>query len=239
LADDAAAAALGEIIFLCLPEEEIGRTARRLALAKINWRGKTVLHTSGLLSSNVLQPLKENGAAVGSFHPAQSFPSKWTPPSSFRGVSFGLEGDRQALVLARLFARQLGGYSLVLSAAVKPLYHAACLMASNSLVVLWQAAAELLVRAGIPRRDARRLLGPLVEGTLRNVKKLDAESALTGPVVRGDLIPIRTHLEALGRRAPRYLGAYREVCQLALETAKKRGISARKITALKHLLAEK
>jgi predicted short-subunit dehydrogenase-like oxidoreductase (DUF2520 family) len=239
LTDLAATAGRGEVIFLCLPDEEISRAAGRLARTKIDWRGRTVFHTSGLLSSEVLRPLREKGAAVGSFHPAQSFPSKRTPPSRFRGVSFSLEGDRKALILARRLARQLGGHPLVLSAQTKAIYHAACIMASNYLVVLWQAAAELLGQAGIPVRQASRLLGPLVEGTLRNVKKLDAAGALTGPVVRGDLVPIKTHLEALGRCAPRYSRVYREIGRLALEIAKGRGLPARKVRALKQLLADK
>jgi predicted short-subunit dehydrogenase-like oxidoreductase (DUF2520 family) len=230
------AAALGRVVILCLPDEKIRAAAVRLARSGIDWRGKTVLHTSGVLPAGALGPLKKKGAALGSFHPAQSFPEKGMPPSRFRGVSFGLEGDREALDVAGGFVRELGGRPLVLSAEDKPLYHAACIMASNYPVILWQAAAGLLGRAGVTGREAVRLIVPLAEETLRSVKKLDPEGALTGPIVRGDLETIKAHLEALGRFAPEHMRIYREMGLAALGTAEKRGLAPGKIRAIRAVL---
>jgi predicted short-subunit dehydrogenase-like oxidoreductase (DUF2520 family) len=234
--DVAQAAALGQVVILCLPDEHVRTAAVRLAGSGIDWRGKTVLHTSGVLPAQALAPLRKKGAAVGSFHPAQSFPEKGMPPSRFRGVTFGLEGDREALDVARGFIRVLGGYPIILSVAAKPLYHAACIMASNYPVILWQAAAGLLARAGVTGRQAVRLIVPLAEGTLRSVMKLDPGGALTGPIIRGDLGTVRAHREALSRSAPELLGVYREVGLAALETAAQRGLSSGKIRAIRALL---
>jgi len=234
--DIAEAAALGKIVILCLPDEKIRATAARIAGSGVDWRGKTVLHTSGVFPAEALGPLRKKGAALGSFHPAQSFPEKGMPPSRFRGVSFGLEGDREALEVAGRLVRDLGGRPLALSAEAKPLYHAACILASNYPVILWQAAAEMLERAGVPGRKAVRLIGPLVEGTLRSVKKLDPERALTGPLVRGDVGTVKAHLEALSRLAPRHLRVYREIGLAALETAGKRGLAPGKTRAIRALL---
>ncbi len=236
VADIARAAALGRIIFLCLPDELIPGAAVRLARSAVEWRGKIVLHTSGLLPAAVLDPLRKKGASVGSLHPAQSFPERGMPPPHFREVFFGVEGDKKALGVARGFIRELGGHALVLSAEAKPLYHVACTVASNYPVTLWQAAAGMLERAGIARRSAGRLVVTLAEGTLRSVKKLDPVRALTGPIVRGDIGTIKTHLEALRRSAPEHLGTYREVGLSTLETAKERGLAARKIRAIRALL---
>jgi predicted short-subunit dehydrogenase-like oxidoreductase (DUF2520 family) len=236
LTDAAKAAARGEILILSLPDDRISAMAARLARAKVDWGRKTVLHTSGFLSAEVLAPLRKMGAAVASFHPAQSFPDKRTPPSSFRGISFGLEGDPKALSLARKLVRSLGGHSLAVSAETKPLYHAACIVASNYAVILWQTAGEWLRRAGIAEPDAVRLIVPLAEGTLRNVKKLDPKAALTGPIVRGDFVTVEAHLKALARFSPRHSRIYREIGLEALETAGKRGLSARKIRTLRKLL---
>ncbi len=230
------AAALGKVIIFCLPDGQIRAAAVRLAGSGIDWREKTILHTSGVLPAGALAPLRKKGAAVGSFHPAQSFPEKGMPPSRFRGVSFGLEGDRQALDVACGLIRVLGGHPIILSARAKPLYHAACIMASNYPVILWQAAAGLLERAGMTRRQAVRLIVPLAEGTLRTVKKLDPEGALTGPIVRGDLGTVKAHLEALSRSAPEHLRVYREVGLAVLETAAKRGLPPGKIRAIRAVL---
>jgi predicted short-subunit dehydrogenase-like oxidoreductase (DUF2520 family) len=159
------------------------------------------------------------------------------PPSRFRGVSFALEGDEAAVAVARRLVRDLGGRPLRLSGSAKPLYHAACIMASNYPVVLWRAAAGLLNSAGIKGRDALRVIAPLAEGTLRSVKELDPERALTGPILRGDAGTVRAHLEALGRLAPEHLPVYRELGLAALETARKRGLNAGRVRAIRALLA--
>ena len=160
-----AAARLGELIFLCLPDEKIEGVAFRLARSRVDWRGKTVFHTSGLLPSKVLAPLGKRGALVASFHPGQAFPSKTTRPSRFRNISFCLEGDNKAVTLAGGLVRQLGGRPLILAAAAKPLYHAALSFASNFFVILVDSAARLLERAGIPKRTAARVLFPLLQGS--------------------------------------------------------------------------
>ena len=237
-AHNAAAAEKGNLIFLCLPDEEIIREASALARSRSDWTGKIVYHTSGLLSSAVLKPLRDRGAATASFHPVQSFPTKDSPASRFKGIYFGLEGVRQALIPARKIVRQLGGRALVMPAEAKPLYHAACSIASNFFVILLDAAARLLVRAGIKEQTAGRLLFPLVEGTLQNVKNLDTTASLTGPLARGETSAVKTHLEAL-RSDPGISRAYRKLGLVGLEIAARKGLSPKKIRALKNLLEDK
>ena len=235
---NAAAAEKGRMIFLCLPDEEITKEASALAWTRIDWSGKIVYHTSGLLSSAALKPLQDRGAAVASFHPVQSFPSKDTPPSHFKGVYFGLEGGRRALIPARKIVRQLGGRALIVPAEAKPLYHAACSIASNFLVVLLDASARLLVQAGIGEQTAGRLLFPLVEGTLQNVKKLDTTASLTGPLARGETAAVKAHLEAL-RFFPEISRVYRQLGLVSLEIAARKGLPHKQIRLLKKLLEDK
>lgn len=238
MTDNAAAARLGRIIFLCLPDEEIPRMASLLARSQTDWAGRFVFHTSGLLSSGALKPLQKKGALIASIHPVQAFPHKKTRPSQFRGISFGLEGDKKALVLARGLVRQLDGRAMVIPEEAKPLYHAACSFASNFLVILLDAAAVLLSQAKIPRKEAVRMLFPLLQGTLRNVKKLDTSGSLTGPLVRGDSASVGAHLDAL-KRLPQYAEIYRKLSLMGLEMARKKGLSPRKVRALKKRLGER
>lgn len=235
MTDNAAAARLGKVIFLCLPDEEILRAASRLARSRLDWTGKTVFHTSGLLPSRVLEPLRKKGALVGSLHPAQAFSSKKTPPSHFNGISFCLEGDREALVLAKSLVRQLGGRARVISADAKPLYHAALSFSSNFLVILLDTAFRLLGQAGIPKKWAKQMLLPLLQGTLQNVKKFDTASSLTGPLVRGDAATVGAHLKALKDR-PQQTEAYRKLSLMGLEMVRRSGLPSRKIRALKNRL---
>lgn len=235
LIDNARAARLADILFLCLPDEKIPLVAKSLAQTRVAWARKTVFHTSGLLPASVLAPLQKKGAAIASFHPVQSFPLKKTPVSRWAGVYVGIEGDRKACRLATTLAHELGARPFFLQAESKPTYHAACSIASGFFIVLLDAALQLLRDAGIQASQSRRLLFPLVEGTLQNVKELDTPSALTGPVVRGDISSIQKHLQALSSR-PELTEAYRCLSRLALKQAKKSGLTQPKIKALKNLL---
>jgi predicted short-subunit dehydrogenase-like oxidoreductase (DUF2520 family) len=239
LANLAQAAASGRIVILSLPADRLAAAALLLARAKVDWSGRIALHTSGLLPAEVLAPLRTAGAAVASFHPAQSFPEKGTPPARFRSISFGLDGDPAALAAARGLVRELGGYALIIPPEARPLYHAACTMAANYPVVLWQVAAELLERAGVEGPKAVRLIVPLAEGTLRNVKKLDPLEALTGPIARGDLAAVKAHLAAVARFSPAHLRLYRSIGLAALGAAARRGIDPGRLKALKRLLGGK
>jgi predicted short-subunit dehydrogenase-like oxidoreductase (DUF2520 family) len=238
LTDNVAAARPAGVVFICVPDEAIAGLASRLARSRVDWTGKTVFHTSGLLPARVLEPLRKRGASIASFHPVQAFPSKTTRPDHFRGVAFGLEGDRDAVALAGVFARKLGGRIFIIPEEAKPFYHAALSIASNFLVVLLDAAARLLKEANVPQDEAAGMLLPLLQGTLHNVKELNTEASLTGPLVRGDAASIKAHLEAL-ERWPRYADVYKKLSLLGLEMVRKRGLNAQKFEALKDLLAGK
>lgn len=231
-------AADAAVLFLCIPDEEIEKTAARLARGRVDWRGKVVFHTSGILSSKTLLPLKRRGASIASFHPIQSFSSKRTPPERFKNIYYGVEGDSRALSIAKKIIRRLGGRPLLIKPQDKPLYHAACSMASNLFVSLFDLSCELLHAVGIKGRKAGLALFPLIEGTLQNVKHLDAETALTGPIARGDEQTVKRHLRAL-RKFPEALRAYKILGGRALQLAQKKRIPASKIRALKKRLEEK
>jgi predicted short-subunit dehydrogenase-like oxidoreductase (DUF2520 family) len=79
----------------------------------------------------------------------------------------------------------------------RPGNHAAAVLAANCSVALIDAAAEVMQRAGIPRRLALAALAPLVRGSVDNVGRLGPSRGLTGPVVRGDAATIAGHLTVL------------------------------------------
>jgi len=228
----------GKLVFLCLPDKAIEPVSRYLYQSTLDWSKKYVFHTSGLLSSSLLRTLKRKGAFTASFHPIQSFAQKTADLKQFEGIYYGLEGCPEALLLAQKIVRHLGGHALLIKPKDKPLYHAACSMASNLFVVLVETASSLLKKTGL-EEDPSRILFPLVQGTLHNVKKLDISAALTGPVVRGDRASIERHLRAL-RAFPNHRRIYTTLASQALAIVKKdRRLSTEDIKALKTLLEEK
>lgn len=238
LTDIREVASKGEIVFLCVPDGKIERIAKEIARSDIDWSRKTVFHCSGLLPSQILSPLKKKGALTASFHPVQSFPAKSAEIKQFKGIYFGLEGCREAISLAKTIVRNLGGRALILQPSDKPLYHAACSMASNFLVVLLDTAASLLAHLGF-EEESFKILFPLVKGTLHNVKKFNISSSLTGPLVRGDRKSLGMHLESL-RPLPSHREIYSALAKQALEIARKdKKLTSQKIRALKKLLEDR
>lgn len=225
----------GRLVVVAVPDAEVAKAAAAMARSGVDWTGRVVVHTSGLLTAAVLSPLARRGARTASCHPVQSFARKDAPASVFAGVTWGVEGDPEAVEACGRVVRSLRGHLLLLAAKDKPLYHAACALASNAFVALEGTAVDLLVGAGIDRRTAEAILLPLVEGTLQNVKKLGLEGALTGPVIRGDQSTVAAHLEALGPE-PRASEIYRVLGKAVLEMAARRGLAPSRVRSLRRRL---
>lgn len=235
--DAARAAREADVVFLCLPDDILAGEARRLAAAVPDWRGKTVFHCSGLLPSRILAPLRKRGAAAASFHPVQSFPRLGQSPAAFKGIFVGLEGDGPALRLGKKLALSLGSVPFVIRPRDKALYHAACGLASNQAVVLFNLAAGLLSGAGMARRQAEQVLWPLLQGTLHNVKELGSSSALSGPLVRGDAATVRAHLRTLGK-TPELRRIYKLLALEGLKMARASGLTSKLAGPLRRLLED-
>ncbi len=119
-----------------------------------------------------------------------------------KGVVWAIEGDPMAVTTARRVVHALGGRALKIDAKHKPLYHAFGAFLSPLLVVHLATAAELAIKAGVPRRDLTGLMAPIVERTLANLfanisQQSGATKAFSGPLIRGDVGTIRTHLRSL------------------------------------------
>jgi predicted short-subunit dehydrogenase-like oxidoreductase (DUF2520 family) len=95
-------------------------------------------------------------------------------------------------------------------------------MASNYVVALADVARGLLVGAGIPEEEALPALLPLMSSAVRNLVEIGLPSALTGPVVRGDVSSVERHLDALAARSPEHLDIYRRLGREVLRIARKR-----------------
>ncbi len=238
LTDIVKAAGDSDTVFLCVTDRALPEVAAALASSRLDWKGRTVFHTSGLVSSRVLEPLARAGARTASFHPAQTFARKEADPGLFRGIFFGLEGDPAAVKSALAIARRLGGSAILLDEKDKVLYHAACVVCSAGGTAVFDAASRLLAGTGLETRLAARVLIPLAEKSLRNVKELGATAAFTGPISRGDVQTVRSHFKVLPAKGPaRRL--YTALGLAGLETVGKGKLSPKAAKALKRLLEDK
>jgi predicted short-subunit dehydrogenase-like oxidoreductase (DUF2520 family) len=197
------------VILIAVPDDEIAAVAKDLArIGAEELRGKVALHTSGALDARVLDPLKASGAAVGSIHPLQSFSGVAVP--LLEGRMFAVEGDSQAVSVARQIARSLGGSPVRIPSGKKVLYHAAATMAAAHVLAVEEAASQLLISIGMRRSQAMRALLTLTRQVLENMEHLGPRAAWTGPLSRGDFRVLEAHLEAL-QDSPEEFGEAHEV----------------------------
>jgi len=188
-----AAALDAGIIWFCVPDSQIAAAATDLSGQ--NWKGKVALHSSGVLSSDELEVLRERGTRVASVHPLMTFVKKSQP--DLHGVPFAVEGDAVAVRRAKKMVSDLGGNSFRIRKQNKIAYHAFATMICPLLVSLLAAAEKAAALAGISPSVARRRMMPILKQTLSNYKKLGPASSFSGPIVRGDAATIVRHLESL------------------------------------------
>src|SRR5580693_7548798 len=203
-----------QVILVATPDRCVAEVAEELArIGAEELRGKVVLHSSGALSSRVLDPARKCGAAVGSMHPLQTFSGVGVPP--LEGKVFAIEGDTAAVRMARQIARAFGAVPVHIDGAKKPLYHAAGALAAGNVLALLEAATRLMTAAGMKRREAMSALLPLTRQVLENFERLGPRAAWTGPLSRRDYGVVAVHLEAMKDLPPEFAETYEAVNRLA------------------------
>ncbi|MGH9902490.1 MAG: Rossmann-like and DUF2520 domain-containing protein, partial [Pyrinomonadaceae bacterium] len=228
-----------DLILITTPDDATAETAHRLAalITTTPRKHRAALHTSGALSSRVLAPLRARGFSVGSMHPLVSVSDAAAGVESLRTAFYCVEGERRAAAAAREIVRRLGGRSFSIDTADKPLYHAAAVMTSGHTVALFDIAAELLARCGLPATRARRVLLPLLRSTLQNLAARAPSRALTGTFARADVETVRKHLAALDGQSPTEAAAvYRLLGLRSLLLAAENGVDAAALGEIGRLL---
>ncbi|MGH6625805.1 MAG: Rossmann-like and DUF2520 domain-containing protein [Burkholderiaceae bacterium] len=223
---------VADVWMLAVPDTQLAAAAAQLAGHARPGLGPTggagdkarpiAFHCSGFLASSVLQALRDQGWAVASAHPVLSFASPASAVQQFAGTPCGLEGDAAASATLGAALAAIGGECFALTAADKPLYHAAAVFATNFVPVLQGLASDLWRDTGVPPALIPRLGATLLRNAVDNVLSLGAAGALTGPAARGDTAVVQAQGEAVSRWNPLAGDAYRALSALAMELARSR-----------------
>lgn len=228
-----------DVVFITTPDSQIEALAQALAEKLTN--KPFVFHTSGALSSQVLQPLKDIGCRAGSLHPLVSVSDPVAGAESFCGAFFCIEGDSAAVTLAEQFIKDLEGTAFTVPTEFKTLYHASAVMASGHLIALLSLAVEMLATCGLSQAAAQKILLPLVESTVKNLSSQFPARALTGPFARADVETIKLHLETLRRNtSAETQEIYQQLGARSLHLAEEQGAEKENLAEMrKYLFATK
>jgi predicted short-subunit dehydrogenase-like oxidoreductase (DUF2520 family) len=223
-----------ELIILAVPDDVLAPLASSLRM----YGGQAMVHTSGALGAEVLRPAMAAGTQIGSFHPLVAFADTERAVAALHGATVAVEGDDQLLDLLAEMAEVIGAHPVRLAPGSKPAYHAAAVLAAGGFDALLDAIAELGRVAGLDEAGSLAIYGPLVEQTLGNARALGIGAALTGPIVRGDVGTLRSHLDSLRRHAPGVLDLYRAAAEREIVLAEARGaLTPDAATGLRNALA--
>ncbi|HWV56698.1 MAG TPA: Rossmann-like and DUF2520 domain-containing protein [Longimicrobiales bacterium] len=222
------------VLILAVPDAALPATANELALAGAAPPGCVAFHLAGAISTEVLSPLHAAGYAVGSLHPLQTVADPWAAGERLFGAAYALAGEPAAVAVGRRIIDALRGRAIVVPPALRPVYHAGAVIASNFLVTLIAYAARQLQATGLSEREALEALLPLLRGTIDNIEHLGLSMALTGPIARGDADTVRLHL---ARLSPEDRSLYCRLGRETLRIAVAAGLDAELAAELESLLA--
>jgi predicted short-subunit dehydrogenase-like oxidoreductase (DUF2520 family) len=195
------------IIVLALRDKQLGPFAEELAAQKLVKKSAVVVHNAGSLDAEVLAPLRRVCAGIAQLHPMISFASTTFFPSIKHG-HVHIKGDRAAETKGRKLAKKIGMTPRTFKKLDTVGYHAAAGLVANGAAALAAIGLELLVVSGVPRKDAPKMLGPLLRSVAENVDELAFPAALTGPVRRGDAAGIDKQIAVLKKKMPTAVALY-------------------------------
>jgi predicted short-subunit dehydrogenase-like oxidoreductase (DUF2520 family) len=183
-----------DVLLLCVPDTAIADVSRGLTPGR-GWVG----HTSGATPLKALDPHERRFG----LHPLQSF-TRARGAEQLDGTYAAITAETDdAREVGFELARLLGLRPFALAEEDRALYHAGAAIASNYLVTLHDAAAEIFEEVGAPPEGLR----PLMQGVI------DSGFELTGPIARGDWATVDRHFEVIRARKPKLEPLYRVLAE--------------------------
>ena len=214
-----------ELVLLAVPDDALGPLVDGLAKLGAWQPGQLVAHTSGRYGVGILHPVRAAGAVPLALHPAMTFTGMSLDLTRLLDCTFGVTADPAMLPIAQALVVEMGAEPVAIAEGDRVLYHVALAHGSNHLVTLVAQASQLLREVGVDAPE--RMLGPLLRATLENALA-SGESALTGPVARGDAGTVAAHAEALrehdGGSGGDILEAYLAMARATARRAGRRGL---------------
>ncbi|ANI42309.1 Rossmann-like and DUF2520 domain-containing protein [Mycolicibacterium vaccae] len=211
-----------ELLLLAVPDAELAALVNGLAATGAVRANTIVAHTSGANGIGILAPLADQGCITLAIHPAMTFAGTDEDVDRLRGTCFGVTaGDEIGYAIAASLVLEVGGEPFRVREDARTLYHAALAHAGNHVVTVVLDAVDAL-RAALRGQELlgqetvgdapgglpERIIGPLARAALDNALAR-GQSALTGPVARGDAAAVAGHLQALAEVNSDLAQAYR------------------------------
>jgi predicted short-subunit dehydrogenase-like oxidoreductase (DUF2520 family) len=173
-----------DVYILAVKDDVIDRLAKKLHL-----KDKLVIHTSGAVSMDVLQPAS---SSVGVFYPLQTL--SIDRRTSWKQIPICIESNtKSGKALLNKIAGRLSEQVVPLNSQARKQLHLAAVFACNFSNHMYTIAEQLLKKEKL----SYRLLAPLIRETAEKAMELGPKVAQTGPALRADQKTMKKHLKML------------------------------------------
>ncbi|MGF6857441.1 Rossmann-like and DUF2520 domain-containing protein [Paraburkholderia sp. CI3] len=229
-----------DIVFLAVPDDSIGTTAHTLRFGgnAASHPGKALVHCSGASPVELLAPARDQGAAIGGFHPLYLFSGELADLERIVGCSVTIEADGELKETLNALALALRCHPLSIPPGGRMLYHAAAHYAASFALCSLAECVALWRTLGFAEDDALRALLPMLAGTIETARDKGLPNALAGPVSRGDTGVVEKQLALLEGFGGDHAALYGLLTRRAVNLARRRATPAATIEAISEAVEE-
>ena len=204
------------MVWITASDDALSLLANQIAQLEIPQQIEAFVHTSGVHSTKVLQPINDKGFHTYCAHPLMAFADAEKSVEQLNSTYFSIETPTEEQAesnncLTSLFEKTANN-TLQIDSNKKELYHCAASVLSNYMVTLLNMAYELFAESGMSKSEIKRATAPLLASTLNNINiNENMSDALTGAIKRGDASTVAKHIEALESYMPNKKATYIEL----------------------------
>lgn len=210
-----------DVVLLGVPDATITEVVEALT-ASPNLPS-VIIHFAGAYGIGPLLPVVRLGVAGCAMHPVQTCPNVDAAilrlPGSAWGLTYtkGVEEWAQSLV-----SEDLKGFPVKVTEEHRPIWHAAAAVTSSGIATMMSSGESLLASIGV--ENPMSVLQPLAAATLANASEYKASALImTRPIIRGDLLTVRNHVEAIREHAPELVESYQLIASTIASSARRAG----------------
>jgi len=210
---------LSDVVILAIQDRLIKDVAGELYSKAETFVNKVIAHTCGSMASDVLKPLDEKGAALGVIHPLQTFPDIESAIKVIPETYFFIEASGKAKDVLEFIGKKIGKSTILIKGQHMVLYHLSAVFVCNLLCALLYLSENIMKKIDIELAP----FFPIIKATLNNIEKKGPLYSLTGPIVRGDVDTVFSHLKAIEDERLIKL-VYKDLSLVAAQMAKERKV---------------
>ncbi|MDP9648434.1 DUF2520 domain-containing protein [Paraburkholderia strydomiana] len=221
-----------DVVFLAVPDDSIGTSAHTLRFAPDAVYGKALVHCSGASPVELLAGARDQGAAIGGFHPLYLFSGELADLDRIAGCSVTIEADGDLKDTLTALAVALGCHPLSIPPGGRMLYHGAAHYAASFALCSLAECVALWRTLGFAEDEALRALLPMLAGTIQTARDKGLPNALAGPVSRGDTGVVQKQLALMESLGGDHAALYGLLSRRAVELAQRRATPPAAIAAI-------